>query len=98
MNELGRLTSEYVRQQIPSGSMLRRKEEKIVNIDRLTVWKGNFVMNQGSAGFFGLSLTASCDSENFVEIQSCLSSKDRDLAGVERILHLKYSSETSSTP
>lgn len=78
--------------------MFRRKEEKIFNIKRLTVWKGNFVLNQGSAGVFDLSLTASCDSENLVEVRSCLSSKERDPAGVERILHLKYSSETSSTP
>lgn len=78
--------------------MFRRKEEKIVNIKRLTVWKGNFVLSQGSAGFSGLSLTASCDSENLVEVQSCLSSREQDPAGVKKIPHLKYSSETSSTP
>ena len=76
----------------------RKKGEGITIIERHTVWKGSFVLSRGLAGVSGLSLTAFCDSENSVEVRSCLSSKERDLAGAERVPHLKYSWETSSMP
>lgn len=81
-----------------SGHMFRRMERKIVIIKRHTVWTGNFVLSRGPAKFSGLSLTAFYDSEDSVEIRSCLSSRERDPAGIERVPHLKYSWETASTP